>query len=334
MARPVAVEDERIETRTGNPDIEAALELARRPPKPPPMPGGELRLRLRTSPALRRAVPSRVAVAVAQRRGGRIWERDAEARERALATIEAVVAGTARAHEVESLARAHVIEREIYEELFWQPWPTARTDAESDRHLREAFHCGRGVLVSCCHLGPLFLHLSAITSRGRIPYILSAPWFFAELGPGYWGRRIARWWVEVCRRDERVVCTDGAVPVLAELLRQREVVVIYFDMPGSRATPFLGKEVMLATGTARLAAETDALVLPMRSRLAGTRGWADVGAPLDPRTIGGWEEIHAALARVHETSILELPQTLEDPNRAGAWEGGAGPGGWARADSL
>jgi hypothetical protein len=37
---------------------------------------------------------------------------------------------------------------------------------------------------------------------------------------------------------------------------------------------------------------------------------------------------------VHETSILELPQTLEDPNRAGAWEGGAGPGGWARADSL
>ncbi len=315
-------------------DLQATLERVRRPPQAPPMPGGPLGLRLRTSSALRQAVPSRVARALARRRALRIWEREPEERDRARAAMAAVVGGTPRAHEVEALARAHVVETETYKELFWQPWPTPRMDADSARRLEQALRGERGVLVSLSHLGPLFLHVRAVSARST-PYIVSAPYFFAAPEPGYWGRRLARMWKHVQQRDERMVCTGaGASEVLAELLRQREVVVIYFDMPGSRGTRFLGKEVMLGTGTARLATQTDALVLPIRSRLHGTRGWTDVAEPLDPRAMSGWEELHEAIAAVHERWILELPHTLEDPNRAGAWEGGATAQGWRRESTL
>jgi hypothetical protein len=38
--------------------------------------------------------------------------------------------------------------------------------------------------------------------------------------------------------------------------------------------------------------------------------------------------LHEALARVQEDWILELPATMEDPNRIGSWEGGASAEGW------
>ena len=60
--------------------------------------------------------------------------------------------------------------------------------------------------------------------------------------------------------------------------------------------------------------------------------WTDVAPPLDPRDVASSEELHDALAAVHERWILELPATLEDPNRAGAWERTATATGWLRLD--
>jgi lauroyl/myristoyl acyltransferase len=311
-----------------DPAIEAEIERLREPVNPPSFPGGALRMRLETSPLLRRAVPTRLALAVGRIRGRRVWRRDPYLRERAVAAMEAIVAGTPRAQEARSLGRRHLVEQHAYRELYWQPWRRVRVEPDSAAHMRHALESGRGVIVSSCHTGPLFLHMSAFEGPEHVPVIVTAPWFFVEPRPSYWGRRTARWWQAIARRDERVVPTAGSTPLLAELLRRGELVTVYFDMPGSRSTRFLGKRVMLATGTARLAAETDAVVLPIRSRLRGTRAWADFPEPLDPRRFGRWEELHDALARVHERWLLDDPAAVEDPNRPGAWEGGAGPDAW------
>ncbi len=248
--------------------------------------------------------------------------------------MEAVVGSTSRAGEVHELARQHIIEDEVRRALFWQPWKTASMDAGSLEHVQTASAAGRGVLLSSCHQGPIFLHRSAITSLARTAYIVMGPWFFEDPRPGYSGRRLAHWWRGLRRRDERIVCSVGAFPVLRALLEEREMVVVYFDMPGSRRTRFLGKPVMLASGTARLAFETNALILPTRARRVGHRVWCDVHAPLDPRHFPSHEQLHDALAAVHERWILELPATLEDPRRLGAWEQGATAQAWTRPEPI
>jgi len=324
-----AMEERTAETA----ELEATLVRIRQPLVSPPMPPVALWLAVKTSPGLRRMLPGRLAVTLGRSRGKAIWRREPDTRREAIRSLEAIVGGTPRAGEAAALAREQVIEREIHRMLFWQPWKMARMDARSTQNVTRALESGRAVLLSSCHLGPIFLHLSAITSRKR-GYILSAPWFFEEPSSDYWGRRLAHWRRRLMKRNERLVPTSGAYPVLRELLRQDELVVVYFDMPGSRETSFLGKPVMLATGTARLAAETGALVLPVRARRNGHRAWTDVSTPLDPTDFDGFESLHDALAAVHERWILERPATLESPDRPGAWEHTATARGWTRPDAA
>ena len=111
----------------------------------------------------------------------------------------------------------------------------------------------------------------------------------------------------------------GSFEIVQTLLRRGEPVFLFFDMPGPRETRFLGKPVMLADGTAQLAARADALVLPLRSRRVGSEVWLDACAPLDPRDFASSDELHDALAAQHERWILENPAALEDPRSTG-WE--------------
>ncbi len=310
-------------------ELEMAIELAMRPLRAPAMPRTGLGLRLRTSPRLRGLMPSALVVRRAAAKGRAEW-RDPREREYALATMTAILANTSRAGEVEELARRRLIEEEVQRAIFWQPWRSPRVDTRSSANLRRALSCERGVLVSACHLGPYFLQMSAFGSSPRRPFAVSAPWFFEEPTPDYWGRRQARWWQGIADRDERLVRTVGSFPLVKALLERGQIVLSYFDMPGSARTEFLGKPVMLSSGSAQLAFQTQALVLPLRARRDGARAWTDVFEPLDARDFDSALNLHRALAAVHERSILELPETLEDPNRDGAWNDGAGAEEWVR----
>jgi lauroyl/myristoyl acyltransferase len=310
-------------------DLAAAIETAKRPLKVPRMPPADLRVRVRTSTRLRRLAPAGLVVRRARAKGRAEWE-NPEEREHALASMNAILGGTERAGEIEATARQRLIEEEVQRALYWQPWPTSKVSASSAANLELALSANRPVLISACHLGPYFLQMSAVTSRGETPYAVAAPWFFQDPTHDYWGRRLARWWSGIAKRGERLVYSVGAFPVLSALLEQGEKVLIYFDMPGGTRTDFLGKQVMLSSGSAKLAFNAQALVLPLRARRAGKRVFSDVFTPLDARDFADADELHRALAAVHERSILELPETLEDPNRAGAWENGASEHEWVR----
>jgi lauroyl/myristoyl acyltransferase len=242
--------------------------------------------------------------------------------------MEAVVGGTVHAHNIEALAREHVIENKVREALFWQPWATPALEEASAMRLRKALSAGRGVLLSSSHVGPYLLGVSVIAPFGRTLHSVAGTWLFEEPAPGYWGRRIARRRTEARARGERLICAVNSFAVLETLLAEGEVVSVFFAMPGHRKTRFLGKPVMLAFGSARLAAQTDALVVPIRTRRSAHRVWVDVEKPLDPRDFTGPEQLHDALATVHERWILESPATIEDPNREGAWEDSASALGW------
>ncbi|MCW3069627.1 MAG: KDO2-lipid lauroyltransferase [Solirubrobacterales bacterium] len=297
-------------------------------PEPPPMPGAPLRVRVKTSDLLHRVLPNALAVRLAEAHGRRLWKRGEGERDAALAAMDAVVAGTMLAADATRLARMYVIESQVHKALFWQPWKTAETDQASSAHLDQALGSGRPVLISSCHLGPYFHSMSVISSRGHIAHAVAGPWFFEEPTPDYWGRRLARWRKGVGARGELLVPSSGCFPILESLLLRGEIVRLHFDLPGSRQTRFLGKQVALASGSARLAFSTGALVLPVRARRAGNRVWTDVAAPLDPHGFTSCEALHDALAGVHEGWILQMPFALEDPHRPGAWEQQATASAW------
>jgi lauroyl/myristoyl acyltransferase len=302
----------------------AALAELRRPPAPPRMPSVSLPLRVKTSPLLRRLLPSRLVLKLASRRGAAKWEQSPDDRDKALAAMETIIAGTPRAHELTELARAHLIEEVVDHALFWQPWRTLSVDAQSKAHLRDAISQDRGLLLSLCHTG-LYLRATAsgVVPLGSVPYSVVGRSFYEKPTPDYPGRHLAFF-----RKRIRtwLVLADGSYPILRALLEQGEIVELYFDRPGGHETRFLGKTASLADGTARLAFETDALVLPMRARRVGHGGRLDIGEPLDPRDLTSVDELHERLAALHEAWILEYPESMRDPRSFG-W------GKWATADS-
>jgi lauroyl/myristoyl acyltransferase len=308
-------------------DLASELERVRRPLPRLPWPSVDIGVRLRTTPWLRRLLPARLEISRAGRRGWLTWERWPQDRTHFSAGMEAIVGATARAGEVEQLTRAHLRESEMQRTLFWRPWEAANMDAATEEHLQAALADGRGVLLSMCHLGPYFHSASLGPTLRRPVFMVGGSWCFADPAPDYWGRRQVRRMEGLRKRDGRMVPATGSFAVLRALLEEGELVLMHFDVPGRHETHFLGKPVMLTTGTAKLAAMTDAFVVPLRFRREGHRVWVDAQAPLDPRAHGSVEQLHGALAAVHERFILERPETLEDPRRAGFWEG-ASAAGW------
>jgi len=304
--------------------LAGALAAVSQRQRPPRMPSAPLDIRLKTSPWLRALLPTRLAVAKAQRSGRATWEWSKSEREAEIAAIEGIIAGTPRADELEELARLHFIETKIDNALFWaRPW-SAKIDATSAARLNAVLSEDRGVLLSSCHLGPFYRLQCARPFKARVTYTVPGPWFLEKPTPNYWGRRLARWRKGM---KSRPVSASGSFRLVQALLERGEAVFLSFDMPGPRETRFLGKPVMLAEGSAQLAVRADALVLPLRARRAGRDAWVDVGAPLDPRELATAEELHRALAAAHERWIVENPEAMADPNGFG-WEGAATAQAW------
>jgi hypothetical protein len=312
-------------------DLTAALARARAPVRVHPRPGASPMMRLRTRPATYRLIPPALTLARAERRGLANWRARSEAYRAALAATEAVVAGTELAGEVDQLTRRRLIESEIHEALYWRPWTPPAIDSASRANLLDAIATGRGVMLSCCHLGPFFLGAAGICSLGVELYSTTGPWLLEPPTAGYWGRRVDRWIREIAARGEHLISTTGAFDVVRVLLEEGRLVKLFFDMPGGTRTEFLGKPVMLASGSARLAWMTGALLVPMHLRRSGHGGVLRFGAPLDATAHESHESLHRALASIHERAILEDPSGLEDPNRPGGWEHRALPSGWTRS---
>jgi lauroyl/myristoyl acyltransferase len=127
------------------------------------------------------------------------------------------------------------------------------------------------------------------------------------------------------------VDADASFERLCALLADGHIVTLAFDWPGATATRFLGRPVSMASGTARLAHHTGALVVPMRRTVRRWRGHATFGPAIDPRDHGDRRSLHEHLATVHERWIREDPAALEDPRRPGCWGPAATSAGWRAA---
>lgn len=281
---------------------------------PRPVPWGGLAARVRAGTGARRLVPTGAALAatdLAYRTMLRLsHSRMAEAR----STMAAVVGGTPAAHDIDRLARAHVAAQARGWELTWRPWEIERIPIRGVEVLRGAMASGRGVVISHAHLGPL----AGWAALGRETRPLHHPvgdWAVHDPHPGYRGYQVEQRRRLFQRAGIQLLPARGSALPLFRLLRSGGAVLLSMDAPGGRRTRWLGKPVDLDDGTAHLAVGTRALVLPAALMPVGRRWRIEIHEPLDAADFDRPDDLHLALADVHEGLVMRAPEHLEDPRR-------------------
>lgn len=265
----------------------------------------------------------RAAIALAYAWGHLRWL-DPKARRRSRLAV-AAIAGPGEV--ADRTAREHLGHNAAREQLLWRTHMIAGAAVEGGAYLTSAKAAGRGVLVSYCHFGPFPAMGVTVGELAGDVHQVAGTWLAAP-PEGSTSGRARRWRGVFERAGVSLITAKGCFPVVAELLRRGAVVVMAFDWPGSAESRFLGKRVMLASGTARLAESTGAVVVPAMRRFERLELRTTFGAPLDPAAHRGWRHLHDEVAARHEQWIRASPAALEDPRRAGAWEGDATGEGW------
>jgi hypothetical protein len=83
------------------------------------------------------------------------------------------------------------------------------------------------------------------------------------------------------------------------------------DLPGTFPVQMAGKRAYLRTGIARLACETDALIVPAIALLESSGPSLHVLEPIDPRSAKDHQEVLERLAEAAGEVIVEHPASVE-----------------------
>jgi len=282
-------------------------------------------LRKSVGDALRRVTPSGPAVRWASRARSFPDDEVAEAR----LAMEAIVAGTSRAGEVDDLAIAYLREKAALEELFWRPWLLPKRRWSNVEHREAAVADGVGIIFNYLHRGPFVAVDGVLGDETSRVVGVTGDWMHAPPTPTLWGRRIVMTKRTLARAGMGMIRAAGSYQVLEALLQRGTPIIMAFDVPGSHRMQWLGKPVDISLSAARLSWTTGATIVPYWTEHEGARHTGSYGAPLRPADHGSMEELHEALAAAHEPKVLEAPELMENVRRAGFWEDATGEG-WPR----
>jgi lauroyl/myristoyl acyltransferase len=268
--------------------------------------------RLFVDERLHRLVPDGLALALARTVGRARWLWP-PARRRALGRISLTIAGTRRESEAASLAREELVVRTIHNTFMWRPWAVANVPLISRDTLDAALSSGRPVILASVHLSAdcitvLAEHgyrdFTAVTGRWLLPTA-------EELPPGGVGHMVLAFRRRAEAAGLRLVAAGGTYPQLRALLDEGVRLVLMADLPGTTTTRMAGKTAYLRSGVARLACETDALVVPIAAVLEGDGARVTVLEPLDAREADGPQQLLDRLAEIFGEVMLEHPASIE-----------------------
>jgi lauroyl/myristoyl acyltransferase len=281
---------------------------------PLPVPWDGALARARASVGARRLVPTWIAMLGTDLLYQLLLRLSQRRMTAAIASMEAVVGRTPAESSLVRLARSHVAAQARGWELTWRPWELEKVPIRGVSRIHRARATGRGLIMSHVHMGPLgaWVPLARLL---RPLYHPAGDWVIHPPKPGYNGYQCEQ--RRKLYRDSgiEILHATGSGMILYKVLAHGGAVLLSMDVPGNKRTPFLGKPVDMVDGTARLAIMADALILPAALIPLGRRWQIQVEEALDPRDFARWEELHLALASIHEEFIMRAPDHLETPGR-------------------
>ena len=272
-----------------------------------------LGLRAHSSSRTRRLVPAAAVFRLAEPYAARARAAGGPRYERLRRFHERLLEHTALAGQEAEVAERGLAEMVRCLELFWRPWLSRRGAIAGLEHYSAARASGRGIVAAFTHYGMPYAQFPILAEHGIDAWAMAGAVHFEEgLGDDYGGRfaRQGRVFVETLGPGRAIVARKGAFKPTLERVRDGAMVTIAFDLTGAMPTPFLGREVQLASGPSRLAVEGDAVVLPFVIRREGIRPVLHFAAPVDPREHPGQASVQAAIAGVMERWALDAPEAV------------------------
>jgi lauroyl/myristoyl acyltransferase len=292
--------------RAARPSLNGFLEAVR-----PPL------IRVHTSTRTRRLVPVGVAfwlidLYAALTAMARTWQFETNRRFHHELLMHTPLAGTEA-----RVARRGVAEFYRCSELFWRPWLMEEGQVEGIDHLRAAQSAGRPLVLDFPHFGIPYGQFPIMRRFGIDTLVVASPHHYADLGDGYDGRlaRHGLSYVQLLGPGRDIpraggTVTEGAFARALEHLQSGGTVSLAFDVVGSLPTPFLGRRINLASGPAKLAHQTDAIVVPFVIRLRRHRPVLTFAPPIDARDHANPSSLQEAIAAVMERWALERPEAV------------------------
>ena len=225
--------------------------------------------------------------------------------------LRIVLTGTDREGDVHGLAPAYLYEVGLRYDMFWRDRVFERAHVENSRRIEEALEHKAGVLLVTLHMTiPSGLVAALKSEHGGCSTAVS-PEAYQPVTNGLTGYECVRA-RRIVQRYGRGVNATGSYAVFEHELRVGGVVALTFDVPGRTPTPMLGRTMMLASGTSRLALATGATVLPVRPVRRGSRLVFEVLPPVDLQETT-LEEAQSRIARALEPVMLAAPELSDRP---------------------
>jgi lauroyl/myristoyl acyltransferase len=216
---------------------------------------------------------------------------------------------------IDRLAAAY-LKRSIWRgETRWHPELVTRQPVVGLEHLRPLHEAKTGFIINFVHHADYEGISPSLAWAGIPSHAVATSDMFSSDAP-LWMQQSAR-----LVDAEGVTMLDVAVGSagIREVLARGDAVAIATDQPGHTSVRFLGHELFLSSGAARIAIEMKVPMVMVSSRPNPDNpdGCAilTVTEPLRPEEFGSAEELLELMIRHHEQAFLAWPEAAEQPLR-------------------
>lgn len=262
------------------------------------------------SARVRSAVPARLVPSVVE---ARTWARRQQEGwlEQARREMEFLV-GSIDPGAVEAAAHRYLRRDVMRSELRYHPELIVRQPVVNAGALTRARRAGRGVVVSFLHHGHYEGAMAALATADAPFMCVAASLTSAPDAPAFLRQnaRVYSW------TGNAVVDVGEGSARLAARLREAQVLALATDIPGSSEVGFLGRRRLGSAGAARLAHQTNSLVVPLHSHCESDgRLWLSLSDPVEPRDFTGVAPLLQHLVSAQEPSVQAWPEGYYQPTK-------------------
>ncbi len=259
---------------------------------------------------VRSLIPLRALPGIARRRMDTLWQDDAF-RTSQEAEMQFLLEHTDRAAEVPQISRRYAEFALLRGYRRWHPGHLSRQPVTGIEWLTSRRDPARGVVLSFLHHAQYDGMFPSLARQGARLDVVVAPEAFDPASPIQLRQHFK---VAGMMPTTTLVPASVGTAGLAALLEQGEVVAIASDVAGRSPVQFLGREIPIASGAARLAVQTNSPVVLVTAHPQPDVGPSvQVHEPIDPADFADPADLLAEIMRRHEAAVLAWPEAFDSP---------------------
>jgi lauroyl/myristoyl acyltransferase len=212
--------------------------------------------------------------------------------------------------DLDRVALRHIDDMFWKRELRWRPREQADQEVAGVDNLTKAHPEHGGMLLGFLHHGRYDGIFGALVAHGARPMTIvgGEGIFQPDPLPHFSAMRVT------AEQGGTLVPTSLGYAGLRDLVLAGETVAVALDLPGSTRVRFLGRDLLAASGTARIAMETQAPVVVVSAWQHDRRQQRiEVSQPIQPGDHPDAGSLLQAMFDVLEPSVLAWPEAYEWP---------------------